>query len=498
MFDIVVDYPDSLPAVEDMRVCLRHTNLHHKFVTQFRKATQERLLHPGAATTDIISQYVSTIKTLMDVDPAGVLLEAVSEPVRQYLRTRQDTIRCIVTMLTDDSGSGGGASLIDELGRSAEALPHEEAENEVELEGLEVIDRWHPDPVDANPQRSQQSRRNSDTIGMLIGIYGSKDLFIKEYRAMLADRLLAKTDYDCDREIRTLELLKLRFGDTNLNNCEVMLKDLADSKRLNASIKALAPEPGAASRSEADLSIHSATIVSALFWPPVAAEQLVLPGKVQAALSTYAARFKQMKAPRQLVWRHTAGLVKLAVTLDDRRLELSVSPLHATILLHFKASLPLWVLYSDQAEWLGSALAAALNIAVPKLRRGVLFWVNQGLVEETRLGSGECMYQRVESLGDRRQLGADDVDEAGAGGQAAVSAEEQLQQEMSSYQGWILGMLTNFEAGLALERIQNMLKMFQTSPPYDKTSAQLSQFLGRLVTEEKVTQEGDLYKLRSA
>ena len=47
MFDIVVDYPDSLPAVEDMRVCLRHTNLHHKFVARFRKATQERLLHPG-------------------------------------------------------------------------------------------------------------------------------------------------------------------------------------------------------------------------------------------------------------------------------------------------------------------------------------------------------------------------------------------------------------------------------------------------------------------
>ena len=61
---------------------------------------------------------------------------------------------------------------------------------------------------------------------------------------------------------------------------QVMLKDLADSKRLNASIKALAPEPGAALRREVDLSIHSATIVSALFWPPVAAEQLVLPGKV--------------------------------------------------------------------------------------------------------------------------------------------------------------------------------------------------------------------------
>ncbi len=40
-------------------------------------------------------------------------------------------------------------------------------------------------------------------------------------RAMLSDKLLSKTDYNCDREIRTLELLKLRFGDANLHNCEV-------------------------------------------------------------------------------------------------------------------------------------------------------------------------------------------------------------------------------------------------------------------------------------
>ena len=40
---------------------------------------------------------------------------------------------------------------------------------------------------------------------------------------MLAEKLLTKTDYDCEREIRTLELLKLRFGDANLHNCEVRL-----------------------------------------------------------------------------------------------------------------------------------------------------------------------------------------------------------------------------------------------------------------------------------
>jgi hypothetical protein len=41
---------------------------------------------------------------------------------------------------------------------------------------------------------------------------------------MLADRLMSKSDYDTDRELHTLELLKLRFGDTSLHDCEIMLK----------------------------------------------------------------------------------------------------------------------------------------------------------------------------------------------------------------------------------------------------------------------------------
>lgn len=40
-------------------------------------------------------------------------------------------------------------------------------------------------------------------------------------RRMLGDKLLTKRGYECDSEIRTLELLKLRFGDANLHPCEV-------------------------------------------------------------------------------------------------------------------------------------------------------------------------------------------------------------------------------------------------------------------------------------
>lgn len=45
-----------------------------------------RLLHPGADTKDIIIQYISTIRCLRILDPQGVLLSRVAEPIRVYLR----------------------------------------------------------------------------------------------------------------------------------------------------------------------------------------------------------------------------------------------------------------------------------------------------------------------------------------------------------------------------------------------------------------------------
>ena len=92
----------------------------------FLSALRYCLLTAGASTNDILHQYVSTIKALRTIDPAGVFLEAVGEPIRDYLRGRRDTIKCIVTMLTDgtsgnSSASGNpGYSLLEELNRDEE------------------------------------------------------------------------------------------------------------------------------------------------------------------------------------------------------------------------------------------------------------------------------------------------------------------------------------------------------------------------------------------
>lgn len=82
-----------------------------------------------------------------------------------------------------------------------------------------------------------RTSRSADIISMVVDIYGSKELFVREYRQLLAERLLNQLDFDPEKEIRNLELLKLRFDESLLHLCEVMLKDIGDSKRINAHIQ---------------------------------------------------------------------------------------------------------------------------------------------------------------------------------------------------------------------------------------------------------------------
>ncbi|CAB4060003.1 APC2 [Lepeophtheirus salmonis] len=73
---------------------------------------ENKLLHVGLNTVDILTAYIAAIRALMVLDPSGVLLEIVSEPVRKYLRSREDTVRCIVQSFDDNN-----SDLAEELER---------------------------------------------------------------------------------------------------------------------------------------------------------------------------------------------------------------------------------------------------------------------------------------------------------------------------------------------------------------------------------------------
>ena len=58
------------------------------------------------------------------------------------------------------------------------------SEGDIEdFEGLRAALSWQPDPVEVDlAGGSERERAGADIIGMLVSIYGSKELFINEYR----------------------------------------------------------------------------------------------------------------------------------------------------------------------------------------------------------------------------------------------------------------------------------------------------------------------------
>lgn len=42
-----VDFPESTPAVEDLKFCLERTNQRQQLLTSLKSAFETRLLHPG-------------------------------------------------------------------------------------------------------------------------------------------------------------------------------------------------------------------------------------------------------------------------------------------------------------------------------------------------------------------------------------------------------------------------------------------------------------------
>lgn len=388
LFDMAVDYPASVPAVKDLCECLSHTTLETRLLESFRSTVSQRLLHGGASTSDIINHFNLVVRMLGDIDSSGFLLERISEPYRAYLRGRQDTMKCIVTLLTDGSN---GPSMLEEFSESCARQGQPEETGEDEEMALRVAQTWEPAPMHVQPKNRRMKTSVTDVISTMVGIYGSNELFIKEYRKILADRLLTKTDFDCMAEIRIVEILTLRFGESALHNCEVMLRDMSESKRIFQGIEVSPPNARSYQRrKKTNIPKQvSATIISELFWPDLNGREINLPPDVQKQLKIYSEKFHSQKAPRQLRWKPDLGVVDLDITIGRSTLSFNnLSPVYATIIMAFQNSSTRMV--NDLAREIGMSPGA--------LHAKALFWINNGILVEGTGRNGEACYTRAEKV----------------------------------------------------------------------------------------------------
>ncbi|KAJ1652782.1 Anaphase-promoting complex subunit 2 [Dispira simplex] len=518
LFRIIVDYPDSLPALKDLKACLAET--HHPLTMAhiLREDIERRLLHQGVNTLDILAQYIACIKSLRVLDPTSVMAQYVTHPIRTYVRTREDTIHFIVASLVGDD-----TSLFDDQDLAVVKGSHhpavygsddEDDDNDFDNE------HWEPEPMEALVIPKSARQRHADVITMLTSIYESHDVLIREYQRILANKLLQGDHSVLEEAVRNLELLKIRFGETSLSSCEVMLKDIGDSRRINQYIhEALASEQVRSSTLESTPSSQFFTgrYLSHLFWPTFREETWKLPPVIKEAQKQVERHYQHFKPARKLHWQPQLGTVELTLTVADHDKTFTVSPFQATLIYHF----------GQRSSWTTTDLASTMDTSPELVRARIGYWVAQGVLETI----GSDKYQVVQVLSNSKGLSRDspsdtkrsttegdwedsDTNETGsdfsdeeanldlstavrnAGDTEMVSNQGQRAEEMRIYWSFVVGMLTNLGA-LSLDRIQGMLGMFVQDPaPYSCSERELEQFLALMVREDKLELSSGLYRLK--
>lgn len=454
MFDIIVDFPNSLPAVKDLKTCLDITKQYPLLVSTLQSTFKKRLLHSGANTTDILSAYISTMKVFLELDNSSVLLNYVSNDIRTYLRNRHDSLRAVISLLIEDSGQG--SILLQELIGSETKQYYDEENEEIFDDNDNSWLKWKPKPVIKNPGNSfdyLSSRISMDTISYLVTIFGNKQVFLEGYSQILSERLLNISNFNVDDDIRNLELLKIKFGEVSMQQSEIMLKDMSDSKRNNAYInneinKELTSFP------------ISITIVSYMFWPSLNKFKFLLPPRIEEYRNRFEEIYSNLKASRNLQWYDMIGFVDLEIEIDDHKINFQVTQLQASVILLFENKNCLKI---DQ-------IVDSIKSNLELVKKALQFWISNGIITET----SQLTYQVCDNIETNNTTQIED------------SPDPKIlekQDDSQSITPFILAMLKNLGC-LQLPRIHKM--MSNVNPDYKKTIQELNQLMEQLVKNDSV------------
>lgn len=428
--------------------------------------------------------YISTINTIRILDSRL----SVTDEVRAYLGKRRDTVRCILTSLI--------TVYADLLRRPTPLEPDHEPPD------------WDWKPAPALHQQKvfvSNVSKEDDILAKLVSIYGSKasavlvvsiyvnpsqsimqELFVNEYRLMLADKLLANMDYKTDRERHTLELLKLRFGETSMNAAEVMIKDIDDSVRTNKNIRDVLKH-----------SVVDTVIVSHIFWPKLVTSELKHHPRIQSVLDEFGLVYAEQKNPRKLQWMNPLGSVQLELDVLEEgpdgmphitTKEFTCEPLLVTLISHFE----------DRSTWTLEELTNETNVTENVIAKKMSYWVGNNVVTISNAANGETVYTLASAVG--QSATESNAFWADTGAVSAVSTEALNEEEDSVYESYIVVMLTSMKQA-SIQKIHDMLKLMVASgseTKYNKSQPQLKAFLQNLCRQDKLECGPDgLYKLVS-
>jgi anaphase-promoting complex subunit 2 len=237
--------------------------------------------------------------------------------------------------------------------------------------------------------RDRMKYQESDTLSVLVGLYGSQEAFLSEYQHLLAEKLLGAREFNLEEETKNVELLKLRFGEFSLQTCKVILRDIKDSRRIDKQVYSMAPK----------LEVLSVLSVSKGYWPiNYQARETQIPHSLQPMFEEYGRLFRKVKPVRRMAWHFELGSVDIELTFANGAFPFRCLPIHAVLIAALDERVNPLGLSSE-------ALGKELGLPVSYIKQKMSFWVYKGVVRESKATS-----QPHYSLALRRQLSSTEVD----------------------------------------------------------------------------------------
>jgi anaphase-promoting complex subunit 2 len=502
LFDIVINWPHSQGGIEDLRFAVTTPQRRLQLTDAFSAALQSRLLHPGRSTLEILRTYIAMIRTFHKLDTSRVLLDRVAYSLQLYLCTREDTVRTIVSGLLSTLQEVNSEARKTKLVELVELLydPNQYRSERQDEEWDDLT--WVPPPVDAGS--NYKRRKSEDVIGTLISALGSPEVFIKEFQSIIGERLLSG-QVTFDQEVGVLNLLKKRFGEASLQACDVMVKDIQDSRRLDGVIhRSVLNQP----EKPPVWNIH-AKILSRLYWPEVGEESFQLPLVVAQMQNTYGSVFEHLKPSRKLKWLNHLGQATVELALEDRTIVEEVHTYEAAVINAFSEE--------NTPNWTFDELWMKLQIDEDLLTAALQFWEHKQVLRK----DSEDRYVVIERLSDAAEPTSAAPSSAATGapvpatapapaastatGDTAVAqavpprkaksgVSEKEKGKRTVYWQFIVGMLTNSSPAMPLNNISMMMKML-IPDGFPWSNEELQEFLADKINDGELELTGGKYKL---
>ena len=513
LFDLIVAFPASTPLLNDLHSALPHTSLQPQLLSSLTAALHRRLLHPGASTSDILHTLIGLVRGMRLVEDDGVTSIELVRVISDYVRARPDCVRCIMRMLVGRERDGddgadeapeangdGEVDLSDELERERDLDHGDDSDSEdtkpvpqptagsarlpqphpfsalppsaAPLPPRFAQEAWTPDPLSAHPFITSRKGRHADLLTILFSLTPpstpalSLAPFLDEYRSLLASRLVGRAGYGRDEEVVRNERMKARVGEEEMVACEVMVRDIENSKRvvtrlvketqqaaphslsqaLNDASRALKATRAAVEAAVQRMGAWTVYVLSHEYWPSellapsLAVSELSPPTSLLLLQSLAAATYHRLFSPRTLTFLPLLGSCDITVELRDRTLRIQCDPLAFAVLSAFEG---------EDAVRSIEELRLAIGLSSEDdgseaVRAKVAWWMSKNVLKELKVDdpSSTARYAVIEELSseDVYDGGDSDTDEGGS----AEPAEAARSSDASVVDEYVLSMLSTF------------------------------------------------------